>query len=263
MVGGYLVNGNESATSGAGTNLNKYHQACLLLHAEPELDAPDPLLARRILFKAKMIVVMSPYRHGMDYADVMLPVSPFTETSGTYVSCEGRMQSFQGAVRPLGETRPAWKVLRVLGNLMGLDGFEYESSEEVRDAFLDEIGGDISDQLNNFSGAPPVYTPVEPMELERLTDVPVCFSDPIVRRAASLQKTQAEMTSRVYLPLSVCERFGIKADDFVTVRQGKGNVLLSAMPDRTLPDNVVRVYGGLVSTAMLGPMFGLLQVRPT
>ena len=101
------------------------------------------------------------------------------------------------------------------------------------------------------------------MELERLTNVSVCFSDPIARRAVSLQKTQADMTNRVDLPLAVCEKLGIKANDFVTVRQGQGNVLLNAMPDKTLPDNVVRVYGGHVSTAMLGPMFGPLQVRPS
>lgn len=261
MVGGNLVNSNGSVNTNARKILNRCHQAYLLLHAEPELDVVDPLLTRKIFLKAKMIVVMSPYRHGADYADVMLPISPFTETSGTYVNCEGRMQSFQGAVRPLGEARPAWKVLRVLGNLLELDGFDYDSSEEVRDAFLDEIGGDISGRLNNFSGMPPTYTPVEPMALERLTDVSVCFSDPIARRATSLQKTQADMTNRVYLPLAICEKFGINANDFVTVRQGQGNVLLNAMPDKALPDNVVRVYGGHVSTAMLGPMFGALDVR--
>lgn len=260
MVGGYLVNSSGMVLSNARKILNKCHQAYLFLHAEPDLDAVDPLLTRKFLLKAKMIVVMSPYRHGADYADVMLPVSPFTETAGTYVNCEGRMQSFQGAVRPLGEARPAWKVLRVLGNLLELDGFEYESAEEVRDAFLTEIGGGISDRLNNFSGEPPIYTPVESMELERLTDLPVCFSDPIARRAASLQKTQADMINRVYLPRAICEKFGIKANDFVTVRQGQGNVLLSAMPDNTLPDNVARVYGGHVSSAMLGSTFGSLQV---
>lgn len=263
MVGGHLVNSSGMVVSNARKILNKCHQAYLFLHAEPGLDTVDPLLTRKILLKAKMIVVMSPYRHGADYADVMLPVSPFTETAGTYVNCEGRVQSFQGAVRPLGEARPAWKVLRVLGNLLKLDGFDHESAEAVRDAFLDELGGDLSARLNNFSGEAPVYTPVEPVELERLTDLPICFSDPIVRRAPSLQKTQADVTNRVYLPLAICEKFGIKANDFVTVRQGQGNVLLSAVPDSTLPDNVVRVYGGHVSTAMLGSLFGPLQVRPS
>ncbi|MDL2284787.1 NADH-quinone oxidoreductase subunit NuoG [Oxalobacter sp. OttesenSCG-928-P03] len=262
-AGGYLISGNEPDIGHTKKILTRCHQAYLLLHTEPELDAANPLLARQVLLKAKMVVVMSPYRHGADYADVMLPVSPFTETSGTYINCEGRVQSFQGVVRPLGETRPAWKVLRVLGNLLELEGFEYDSSEEIRNAFLDEINGDPKNRLNNFTGLPPFFAPVEPMELERLTDVPLCFADAIVRRAASLQETSDGMTSRIYLPVAVCEKLGIAAHDFVTVRQGEGNVLLSAIPDETLPDNVARVYAGHASTAMLGPMFGLLHVRVT
>ena len=77
---------------------------------------------------------MSPFKSGLDYADVLLPTAPFTETSGTFVNAEGRAQSFVGVVKPLGETRPGWKILRVLGNLLALDGFEYESSEQVKSA---------------------------------------------------------------------------------------------------------------------------------
>ena len=76
---------------------------------------------------------MSAFKHGFDYADVLLPISPFSETSGTFVNCEGRAQSFNGTVKPLGDTRPAWKVLRVLGNLLGLQGFDYDTSEAIRD----------------------------------------------------------------------------------------------------------------------------------
>ncbi len=75
---------------------------------------------------------MSPFRHGTHYADALLPVSPYTETAGTFVNCEGRSQAFNGVVKPLGETRPAWKVLRVLGSLLGLPGFDFESIDDVR-----------------------------------------------------------------------------------------------------------------------------------
>ncbi len=268
---GYLVEGanatgacvldSEEDMPDAGKALNLNHQAYLLLHAEPEMDVADARLVRERLLKAKMVVVMSPYLHGADYADVMLPVSPFTETAGTYISCEGRIQSFQGVVRPLGDARPAWKVLRVLGNLMELDGFDYESPEAVRDALLDGIGGDVSRRLNNFSGLPPVYAATEPAELERLTALPHCFADPIVRRADALQKTQDDIVSRIGLPVAVCERFGIAENDLVSVSQGEGQVLLSAMPDRTLPDNVAWIWGGQASTAMLGAVFGSVRVR--
>ncbi len=79
---------------------------------------------------AEFVVVMSPYKgKSLDYADVLLPIAPWTETSGTFINTEGRVQSFNAVVKPLGETRPAWKVLRVLGNLLGLAGFDHNDSQ--------------------------------------------------------------------------------------------------------------------------------------
>jgi NADH-quinone oxidoreductase subunit G len=245
----------------AGKLLDETHSAYLLLHTEPELDAPDPQLARERLLKAKMVVVMSPYRHGADYADVMLPVSPFTETAGTYINCEGRPQHFQGAVKPYGQTRPAWKVLRVLGNLLEFDGFAHESAEAVRDDFFKEAGQDWAAKLNNNTGLLPIYTPVPSDGLERLTDIPSCFSDPIVRRAVSMQKMPHAQANRVCLSVAHCERLGVRANDWVSVHQGENHALLSVVPDERLPDNVVRIHAGHEVIAMLGPLFGTLDVR--
>src|ERR1700693_6449665 len=104
-----------------------------------------------------MGVALSAFRHGADYADVLLPIAPFTETSGTFVNAEGRAQSFNGTVKPLGEARPAWKVLRVLGNLLGLSGFDYETSEAIRDEVIGAnapTDADLLPRLNNIgSGA--------------------------------------------------------------------------------------------------------------
>ena len=114
----------------------------VLLNAEPEFDTANPAQAIAALKAAEMVVVMSPFRHGMDYADVLLPIAPFTETSGTFVNAEGTAQSFNGVVRALGDTRPGWKVLRVLGTILGLPGFEFDTAEEVRIAALGT--GDLS-----------------------------------------------------------------------------------------------------------------------
>lgn len=94
-----------------------------------------------------MVVVMSSFVTGTDYADVLLPVAPFTETAGTFVNAEGTVQTFNGVVRPLGETRPAWKVLRVLGSILGAPGFEFDTAEEVRTAALGD--GDLTSRLSN------------------------------------------------------------------------------------------------------------------
>jgi NADH-quinone oxidoreductase subunit G len=107
----------------------------------------QPALALAALKQAEMVVALSAFKHGADYADVLLPIAPFTETSGTFVNAEGRAQTFNGVVRPLGETRPGWKVLRVLGSILGLKGFEFETAEEVRDAALGT--GDLTARLSN------------------------------------------------------------------------------------------------------------------
>jgi NADH-quinone oxidoreductase subunit G len=97
-----------------------------------------------------MVVVMSAFKHGADYADVLLPIAPFTETSGTFVNAEGRAQSFNGTVKPAGDARPGWKVLRVLGNLLELENFDYETSEAIRDELLGKET-DLSARLNNIA----------------------------------------------------------------------------------------------------------------
>src|SRR3989441_4589948 len=134
-VGGYLA-GCIPSDGGlnARTLLEQPRRAYLLLNAEPDFDCHDPRTAIKAMGAADLVVAMAAYRSfAADYANVLLPIVPSTETSGTYVNCEGRMQSFNGAVKPLGEARPAWKVLRVLGNLMSLPGFDHESTEAVRD----------------------------------------------------------------------------------------------------------------------------------
>lgn len=125
----------------------------VLLNVEPEFDTADPAQALAALNQAEMVVVMSPFKHGLDYADVLLPVAPFTETAGTYVNAEGTVQSFNGVVRPLGDTRPGWKVLRVLGSLLGLPNFEYETSEEVRLAALGDAN--LAETVVRVSAATP------------------------------------------------------------------------------------------------------------
>ena len=103
----------------------------VLLNTEPAFDAANGAAAAQAIGQAEMVVTLSPFKANMDISDVLLPVSPFTETAGTFVNTEARAQSFHGVVKPLGETRPAWKVLRVLGSMLKLPGFEFETIEEV------------------------------------------------------------------------------------------------------------------------------------
>ena len=154
-VGAQLVNALPGAGGlNAGQMLSQPMKALFLLNVEPELDAANAAAARAALGGSGLVVALTPFRNAAaDVADVLLPISPFTETAGTFVNAEGRVQSFQGVARPLGETRPGWKVLRVLGDMLGLPGFAQQSADEV----LAEALGDqttLAARLNNDAALP-------------------------------------------------------------------------------------------------------------
>lgn len=263
-TGGYLSN--AMPVPGSGVTLHEIAsdstKAFLLLQMEPELDVGNQPKMMAALKQAEMVVVMTPFKQSLDVADVLLPVSPFTETSGTFVSFEGRVQSFKGAVEPLGETRPAWKVLRVLGNFLELPDFDYDSSEQVRDECLHNR--DIACELNNATGMLLEFDASESVPdtgLSRIADVPLYFPDLLVRRAASLQQTLAARTPVVHLPLAVFDGLALTDGDMVRVWQETGETVLPAKKDVTLPDNVVRLATGHPATAMLGPINGWIGVE--
>src|SRR3954467_2618822 len=180
--------------------LEQPRKAYVLLNLEPELDCHDPGTALRALHAADFVVALTPYGSttAADYADVLLPIAPFTETSGSFVNCEGRLQSFNGAVKPLGDARPAWKLLRVLGNLLGLSGFEQDSSEAVRDEVC--AADTVASRLDNaLRGMEVRLQPSTANGLHRIADVPIYFADPIVRRATSLQKTRDALPPKAWM----------------------------------------------------------------
>lgn len=239
-------------------------KACVLFNVEPSLDAADAAAATAAMKSTDMVVVMSPFASaGHDVADVMLPIAPFTETAGTFVNAEGRVQSFHGVVKPLGDARPAWKVLRVLGNMMSLPGFDFETSEEVRSEALGDVAK-IAERLSNRSLATATDAPsstLAPGDFERIADVPIYATDSIVRRALSLQLTADAHAPMAGLSAALWSSLGLKTGDKVRVSQGEGQAVLLARREPTLAENVVRVPAGHGDTATLGAMFGRLKVE--
>jgi NADH-quinone oxidoreductase subunit G len=261
-VGGYVA-GALPASGGLGAlaMVNEPRKAYLVLGAEPEFDCASPLAARAALEKADFAVVLSPFRHGAQYADALLPVSPFTETAGTFVNCEGRVQRFNGAVRPLGETRPAWKVLRVLGTLLGLTGFDFDSIDDVRATLPDQEA--ITARLANRSGVAIVSPGGRPAGLERVADVPIHFADPLVRRAPSLQQTADARAPRARLNALTLAQIGAAEGAQIRVRQGRGEAVLTAVADATVPAGVVRIAAAHPSTCHLDGLSGPVSVERT
>ncbi|WP_426109753.1 NADH-quinone oxidoreductase subunit NuoG [Massilia sp. PWRC2] len=257
-VGGHIAG---ATSKNAATLFSVPKKAYVLLNAEPELDAANAQQAHAALLGAEMVIAMSAFRHGMDYADVLLPIAPFSETSGTFISCEGRAQSFNGTVKPLGEARPAWKVLRVLGNLLGLSGFDYDTSEAIRDEVLGKGVMDVSAKLSNSAAIVPTAAAFgNAGALQRLADVPIYFADAISRRSPPLLRTFDGQPPQAHLPAALAASLGVKSGDIVKVTQGAGSAMLTALVDASLPENTVRVAASHPSTAMLGAMFGDIEV---
>ena len=166
----------------AGQMLSGGLKAALLLNTEPEFDSAAGAAGAQALGQAEMVVTLSPFKANMAFSDVLLPIAPFTETSGSFVNAEGRLQSFHAVVKPLGETRPAWKVLRVLANLLDIPGVSFETSQDVlaRATAQPLVASNTTRAAINLTGT--------------TTPAPAVASiyqlDGIVRRAPSLQLTE-------------------------------------------------------------------------
>ncbi|MGH8851938.1 MAG: NADH-quinone oxidoreductase subunit NuoG [Casimicrobiaceae bacterium] len=234
--------------------------AYLLLHAEPDADFADPVAARAALEAAECVVAMSSFRSGAaDHAHVVLPVAPFSETAGTFVNCEGRAQAFNGVAPPLGEARPAWKVLRVLGSLLGLEGFAQDDIGAVR-AELPAAAA-ISALLSNATGYAIEAPAVAEGGLERIADVPMYFADPLVRRAGALQKTRNALPPAVRANAATLGRLQLADGADARVRAGNGETVLQAAVDESVPDGCVRIAAAHPTTAALGALFGPISIE--
>jgi NADH-quinone oxidoreductase subunit G len=243
----------------AGQMLSQPMKALLLLNVEPVHDAADAAAARAALEGSGLVVALTSFIDAaVDNADVLLPIAPFSETAGTFVNAEGQAQSFHGVVKPFGDARPAWKVLRVLGNMLQLPGFEHESSEAVRDEAL--AAADTATRLSNEPAAEPALSPAL-RGLERVADVPIYCTDGLVRRAAPLQATRDARAPVVGLPSALWSQLGLSAGAKVRVTQGSAAAILPAEEAPSLAPTAVRIASGHAHTASLGAMFGAVSVE--
>ena len=241
--------------------LSEPRQAYLLVGVEPEFDCADGAKALAAMQQAASVIVLSPFKSAaaLEYADVLLPIAPFSETSGTFVNTEGRAQSFYAVARPRGEARPAWKVLRVLGNLLEIAGFDYDSSEAVRDVCLGGKPEFVAGLDNAVKTGNLNLTTSAAAGVERVADVPIHFADPLVRRAPSLQATQDAAAPTARMNAAMLAKLGIASG--AQVKVGAGGTALAAQLDAGVPDNCVRIAAAHADTLAIGPMFGSLTVE--
>ncbi|MGH8515695.1 MAG: molybdopterin-dependent oxidoreductase, partial [Gammaproteobacteria bacterium] len=198
-------------------------RAYVLLGIEPELDCGGPARAMHALRNAELVVSLSAYRTPRieAYAHAMLPVAIYAENTGTLVNASGEWQAFGAVVPPPGESRPAWKVLRVLGNRLGLAGFDYASTDEIekdlraRDAGTGAVARGRSDRRLDGPAA---------AALDLIAYVPAYRVDPLVRRATALQETPDAGDRRLHVNHAVARRFGLSDGANVRLQNGEGAV---------------------------------------
>jgi NADH-quinone oxidoreductase subunit G len=224
--------------------------AYVVVNLEPQFDTALGQTAVQTLKAAKFAVALTPYQSAaQDWAHVMLPIGPYTETSGTFVNAQGTPQSFKATVPPMAQSRPAWKVLRVMGNLLQLPEFDEESSEAVRDAVLT---GDIASKLSNSIKAGVGLSATQSQGLERVADVAIYRSDALVRRAHALQQTKASAQPVARVHAQTLADLGVTDGAQAKLSTRAGHCVILVKADDTLAQNCVRLPIGFESSAALG-----------
>ena len=257
-VAAQMVGATQGNQGSIETVLQSKARAYVMLHVEPLNDLPNPQHTRSALQAADTVIAMSAYTSPdlLELADVILPITPYTETIGSYVNMAGQVQTIQPSVRPLADARPAWKVLRALGSLLNLEGFLYNLPEEV---YADAFAKPVQDLLNNgFTATPEVQQRVPlAAALERLADQPIYSSDAIVRRAPALQRTRdAKDATMVGVGQTLWAQLSLQAGDRVVLAQNGHTVEASVLLQPDLADGVVRIATATELSGQLASMFG-------
>ena len=248
----------------ARTMLENPRKAYLLVNVEPELDCHNGQMAAAAMAQASAVVALTAFKSAaLRDADVLLPVAPFTETSGTFMSMEGRVQSFAAAVKPLGACRPGWKVLRVLGNLLDLQGFDYDSSEQVKEEIF---GGEKPSKVvwnrlnNNLSHLVEIGPQSTNGALRRIGEIPLYQADAIVRRAPALQKAGQSALAFAAMNGASMSRLGLADGGMARLTQCGASVQLPLRRDERVPDGCVHLPV-CAATALLGDLYGDISVE--
>ncbi len=222
----------------------------VLYNLEPSLDCGA------IPSLASQVVAFTAFRSAVEqYATVMLPITPATEAGGTFISIEARTQIMNPTVKPLGDSKPGWKVLKVLGESLGAVGFTYETLDQAKAQTLAAVG-DVSAKLNNQANVAIAITEAS-TGLERVADVSAYANDAIVRRADSLQRTAEGAAPTARMHSATLISLNLQDGQAVKVKSATGSVVLSAERDDSVPAQAVRVSAARLETASLGNSLAL------
>lgn len=229
-----------------------------LMGVEPGFDFANPHCARQSMLAAEFVVVLSAWQDDSieDYANVILPMGPYAETSGTYINVDKLWQTVKGALVPPGEARPAWKILRVLANLLHVDGFEYASTDDVLNELKTLVG---MMHETNFKAFYPESLPAIRDELVRVGEWPLYRVDGMVRHAMELQTCGSAEEACIRMNPETARRLQLDAD--ATVSQGNIEITLPLKCDERIAPDVIWVANAMPETVDLGHAFAAITVK--
>ncbi|MBW0454520.1 MAG: NADH-quinone oxidoreductase subunit G [Candidatus Kinetoplastibacterium crithidii] len=252
-IGGYVSNFLPQKGKLVNDIFNSSLKSYIVLHSDPYLDSDNGLNALKAIESSEFSVALTPYfSFAKKWANIILPISPFTETSGTYINSQGVVQSFKGVVVPFGKTRPAWKVFCALGKLLNISGFNYESSEEVKQAILSY---DLKTRLSNSVDLSFIGVDNSSSKFERIANVPIYRSDIMVRNSDSLQKTKYSQPPVLRLNSCSLKQLGISDGDMVRISSSNNSINLVAVNDDFVPNQGLYLPVAFEETAPLGWSF--------
>ena len=235
----------------------------LLLGIEPELDCWDGRKTLRAMQSAAFVVSMTAYQTDTmkQYADVLLPIALFAETSGTYINVEGQSQSFTGAVPPAGEARPAWKILRVLGNLLNIESFDYNSSQEIRDEVTSAIENIALDSVGKWTAPDTLDNGLSGNgTLQRITETPMYSVDAMSRRAQALQRSECNK-GLIHIHPQLADKLNVSAGDIVIAEHEDNSISAPVMINKGVSVDCVLVQAAQSKHSELGPWHGHVSLR--
>lgn len=235
--------------------------AYVLLGVEPEYDCANSGRALTAMNDADFVVCLTAFVSDAmrDYADVILPISVFAETAGTFVNAEGKWQSYQGVVQPLENARPAWKVLRVLGNLFALEDFDYVSADEVRSE-IESVASSLSVSSTSEWRCPASFS-TGSNGLMRVGHLPLYSVDSLVRRSEPLQATRDTIMAAAYINSKTASQQGLSANQDVRVVQDQYSNTLPVVIDEGVPDQCVFIPAGVKDSQSLGDAYGSVELQ--
>ncbi len=243
----------------------------ILYGIEADYDLENPLQANKALSNADFVVAMTSFVTDAMKAnsDVLLPIAAVTEASGTLINVDGTWQNFSAVSKANGQSKPGWKVLRVMGNLFNIDGFDYQSSDDV----INELKANFELQNNQIESSkasnklvwdcPENSSAAKASELQRIAELPIYCVDAVTRRATALQQTQDAQVEFAKINSALAKKLKLEDAQQVTAKQGDNTADISISIDDRITDNCVYLPAGIAAASSLGGGFEAIELLTT